>query len=359
MINFLRNLILGRNRSVSSPKLLLERKDTSLAIFCSILRRLRAEKNAPGNDDIVNHSLVEEAVSILESRLHDESPPEKFRAELQDEYEPQVLRLFEAFLEVDERIFGQARSDFLRDQFQNEFDICHQLMKGEDIEFFKRKHEALKSIDQQNDLYRIRNVVQQKLLREKFGYNTVTFESTISHPKAGNGLFVEGTAPIGSILAFLPGEVWLAEFLKDGKYMSNFQSDLNLQLTLRPDDNIIDARSYDTLESKVPYFVPSIKGENPWSGGHLVNHSSGESANCLSIMINYSQEMDKPLRSFVPHSFAVQPSLMGRSNIDHCYFMYGMAFIAIKDISNQEVFCDYRLKAGANCPDWYSKSESS
>jgi len=48
------------------------------------------------------------------------------------------------------------------------------------------------------------------LLRQKLGYSVLALSSTIPH--SGKGIFVNGFAPAGSLLAFFPGQVWTKEY---------------------------------------------------------------------------------------------------------------------------------------------------
>ena len=327
VLQTLRSVIFGAKKK--SPKILQERKDTSLAIFCSILRRLRLEEaNQLGVEESVydlddqafhHQKYVDKAVFILENRLHDESSIKDVRTELQHEFEPQVIHLFQKFMTADEDLYDRS---YIQSAFDNELHNCRTIMDCDNSDlcmFTERKHKALKDVDLTNDNFRMRNVAYGTSLRKILGYNVVTFESTLESD-SGSGLFVDGKAPLGSIISFIPGYVWLQEHMRSSKSLEHFLDDPNFQLTARPDGMIIDARPFDTLESKIPYFLPSGKGENPWAHGHLINHpSKDKSPNCISIMINYSNNIDTDFRSLIPNYFGKDPSFVGKGAIDFNY----------------------------------------
>lgn len=327
LLQSLRQLIFGVKKQ--SPKFLQERKDASLAIFCSILRRLKLEQQNINNSnvddalDLLDNQKydpkknIDDAVSILEQRLHDESTIKDVRTELQHEFEPQVMQLFQSFLEANN---DSSDRSFVQSNFDKELKEI-KFMKESNLQFHRQKALALKEIEKTNDHFRMRNVAYGASLRKRHGYNAVTFQSSIEG-ESGNGLFIDGKASLGSIISFVPGYVWLHEHMRTPKSLNHFMDDANYQLTARPDGMLVDARPFDTLESKIPYFLPSQRDENPWAHGHLINHpTKGNIPNCISIMFNYCDNMDDNLRSFVPNLFSKEPSVIGKGMVDLNYFV--------------------------------------
>lgn len=146
------------------------------------------------------------------------------------------------------------------------------------------------------------------------------FPSTLEN--AGIGLFVQGEASVGSIVGFIPGSIWLNEHLRSSAALSAMKDDPNHQLTSRFDGIVVDARSFDNENYKLSYSCPLTRYENPWAVGHLVNHpKKGIEPNCISIMINFSDNLEQDVRPFVPNTFHKPPSLLGTGAIDFEIFV--------------------------------------
>lgn len=348
------------SRQPQSPKVIQERKDTILAIFCSTLKKIREENEAHQQGGAVtNHKghkeMVEEAGLAVASRLHDESSPSSCRSELHDEFNPEVIQLLHLFREADtETSRTSATGDPAAVRINEEFQFEFERHNNGDIqlkELSERKSRALGEIEKNQDLFRMRNVALASYLRESIGYTVQTFQSTIPNANAGSGLFVDGEASLGSIVGFVPGEVWLKEHLGDMKTLEIFNDDPNYQLSARYDGSLVDSRPYDTPESRIPYFLPKMKNDNPWAQAHLINHPPlGSMPNCLPIMVNFGESMEDRIRSYVPNDYAKSPTIMG--TIDSSFFMYGLVFVATQDVKNEELFYDYRLNP-TSPPSWY------
>lgn len=55
------------------------------------------------------------------------------------------------------------------------------------------------------------NMARSFLIKQHLGYSILALKSSLA--EAGRGIFVDGTAPSGAILAFFPGQVWPREYL--------------------------------------------------------------------------------------------------------------------------------------------------
>jgi hypothetical protein len=195
----------------------------------------------------------------------------------------------------------------------------------------------------------IMNLSKAALLKDEIGYSTLALRSTV--PNAGKGLFVNGGAMAGSILAFFPGEVWPREHLINRSVNSHFTNDDNFQLSIRYDDIMIDSRSS-------PY---NILDANPWALAHTVNHPpTPTKRNCRSLMLNYTRDMGlvtDDLTKFIPNVYARKPYLL-TPNAAHerdDVLMHGMMLVAERDVRDEELFYDYRFNdvEGAVLPEWY------
>lgn len=199
--------------------------------------------------------------------------------------------------------------------------------------------------------HQIINLTKSALLREKLGFSVLALRSTV--PGAGRGIFVDGTARAGSILAFFPGEVWPKEHLVGTAVNSVFKEDNNYQLSIRYDDILIDSR-------QAPYTVLNHSGSNPWAIAHIANHPPPFSKlNCRTVFLNFTQKMKlKPnsLSRYIPNTYARQPMMLGQKALDRDVItMHGFGLMAARDVCNEELFYDYRLSPGPNgiYPDWY------
>jgi hypothetical protein len=196
------------------------------------------------------------------------------------------------------------------------------------------------------------NLGRSVMLRQELGHSVIALKSTL--PGAGRGIFVDGTAMAGSLLAFMPGEVWPKEYLLNmtETRRAHFANDDNFQLTMRSDETLIDPR-------RSPYTVLTKEGSNPWAVAHIVNHPpKGAMPNCRWVMINFTGPMKlqkSGLMRYVPNTYAKQPMLLGAKAMDRDNIvMLGLGLQAVRDVSNEELFLNYRLSGSKEgLPSWY------
>jgi hypothetical protein len=238
-------------------------------------------------------------------------------------------------------------------------------------------------------------------------YHTLlALKSTIT--TAGRGVYIDGFAPAGTLLAFIPGNVWTKEQLSNITTQTQIQlsNDPKHQLSMRYDDILIDSRH-------APYTVVS----NLWSLGHIVNHPPPPSSlshassletlsncnnnkedndddksqttkttmttfhgpNCATVMINFTERMfesnvnnnndndsssKKVLHTYLPnmyeHPSTVTPYTKNIFETENV-IMHSMGLIAIRDVKDEELFYDYRLCPSSSSldnnnngyPSWY------
>ena len=199
--------------------------------------------------------------------------------------------------------------------------------------------------------YQMINMVKSILIREQLGFSVLSLKSTV--PGAGRGVFVDGTVMAGSLLAFFPGQIWPKEYLSNAAFSTSiFKDDNNFQLSIRYDDVLIDSR-------KAAYTVLNDAQSNPWAIGHIVNHPPKNIVpNCRTVMVNFTEKMKletSGLDRYVPNTYAKDPMLTGPKVLDRDLItMHGFGLMAARDISNEELFYDYRLSPGNGpYPKWY------
>lgn len=388
------------------PRRLQERKDSMLVMLALEFHRLSLV-----NPSLEREKVVDMAFDILEEQNLDSKTLMQLRHALQESLQDQVRDLFQQFLNVDES-FPQPDSrdatftmydpvlameleltiDALANQNPQKAD------KGADPKsFLTLKRGALEillnrrtaddpavsatpssstdqedaesanrvawveadefgyheTIDEEENKqirhYQAINICRAAKLRNECGYSVVALQSSI--PGAGRGVFVDGYAKAGSILAFQPGEVWAKEHLVSlpVEEERKLEKNDNYQMSLRPDDFMIDSR-------RSPYTVLTNKNSNPMALGHVINHPTPSNPpNCRSVMLNFTQTMKLgPLKRYIPNTYA-RPrnlTLMGSLWEKDVVDMHGMCLIATRDICNEEIFYDYRLLTPQR-PSWY------
>jgi len=224
--------------------------------------------------------------------------------------------------------------------------------------------------------HQMRNLTKSFLLKQRLGYSIIALKSNIQN--AGRGIYVDGYAPAGSLLAFFPGSVWPKEHLMAGGMFSTstsvsipssfsiFKNDPNYHLSLRYDDILVDSRN-------APYTVLDDNKSNPFAIAHIANHPSShlsnerhklDRPNCHTIPLNFTDSLNlkgKKLNRFIPNTYAKQPMFLGPGLFEKDrVLMYGMGLLASRDVCNEELIYDYRLSPGSSSsslssyPDWYT-----
>lgn len=201
--------------------------------------------------------------------------------------------------------------------------------------------------------YQTQNILRSTLIRKELGYSVLALKSTI--PNAGRGVFVDGSAMEGSIVAFIPGQVLPREYLTQeaaslDEYLAHDETHL---LSLRSDDILIDSR-------KSPYTVLSNVGSNPWAIGHVMNHPPpGVIPNCRTVLLDFTQSMNLEstggFMRFVPNSYKRNPMLLGPKLLERDrVIMHGMAIMTRRDVCDEELFYDYKFdNSSQDNPTWY------
>lgn len=200
--------------------------------------------------------------------------------------------------------------------------------------------------------YQMVNLSRSALIRQQIGYSVISLKSSL--PSAGRGVFLDGTAPAGSIISFFPGDIWPKEFLVNSKAISPyFENDPKHHLSLRYDDIVLDCR-------KSPYTVLDDDTSNAFAIAHIVNHPSKYvQPNCGTMPIDFLDNMnlkEQSLHEFVPNTYKKKPMMLGPQVFDEeSIMMHSLGLFSSRDIENEELFYDYRFSPGPNktYPAWY------
>ena len=391
-----------------TPKGIREHKDLAMALLAHTHRRLRKE-----NPQKSVSSLLDDAIAELEDRGMEDIGVRATRYELQQELAPEVVKIFETFQKVDgilpsgsEASLDDHGAQILVQELQetlvaltNQSTLSSEhpgpesfhLRKlgalrtllsfhgwaemGEQVETRGRElsltDEPTSPVDESDDFgyiatgakkdvvdairrYQAWNMIRSALIRREIGHSILALKSTI--PGAGRGVFLDGEAMEGSLVAFIPGEVLPKEYLTNPSASLNdyLSHDNNYQLSIRSDDILIDSRCS-------PYTVLDEEGSNPWSLGHVVNHPPPNvSPNCRTVMINFTEAMNLKstgLFRYVPNTYKRKPMLFGQKLFDRdSIVMHGMAIMTRRDVSNEELFYDYKFTGDEGNPSWYHKA---
>lgn len=396
----------------STPKGIREHKDLAMALLAHTHRKIRLENPKEENVD----KLLDDAITELEERGMQELGVRATRFELQQELAPEVVNILQAFQKVDARVLLNSGNEEELDYKSNkeartillkEYRDTLVSMKNEDAGssnsemFHQRKLGALRTllsfhgwtdmegtdkggeaapvsmsssttatttVDESSDdfgyisatvdpdvvhsirNYQTQNLLRSALIRNELGHSVVALKSTI--PGAGRGVFLDGKAMEGSLVAFIPGDVLPKEYLtKASASLDSYLShDDTHQLSLRSDDILIDSR-------KAPYTVLSNEGSNPWAIGHVINHPPpGIIPNCRTVLLNFTEPMNLKstgLLRYVPNTYKRHPMLVGPKLLEReTIVMHGMAIMTRRDVQNEELFYDYKFD-GSDNPEWY------
>lgn len=392
-----------------------ERQDLYMSILASTHRAMRLqrrmnEEGAETREQV--EALVDEAVEKLEASNATTTPIVGLRYELQNTLAPEILKAFETFKDVDRAIPSAAYAseeveletdddDKFRSTLMNDYEAVRSQLPTSPtsssahvrspLPYLNLKEDALETVlsakgwldndgetneekkeeseeptadsfgyypenadDEVNAAirhYQMINMVKSILIREKLGFSVLSLKSTV--PGAGRGVFVDGTAMAGSLIAFFPGGIWPKEYLSNAAFSTSiFKDDNNFQLSIRYDDILIDSR-------KAAYTVLNDVNSNPWAVGHIVNHPPKDMVpNCRTVAINFTEKMKlgaSGLDRYIPNTYAKEPMLTGPKALDRDVIkMHGFGLMAARDITNEELFYDYRLSPGNGpYPDWY------
>jgi hypothetical protein len=391
-----------------NPKKILERKYLYLTLLAIKFRNLRLLEQIENGTTL--DALYEKAIEELDAMHLDKTTNVDLRLLQQSMLEPQVREIFENFQKVDNRLgipLSVERSDntssvmdegdfeaTYKDVLVNEFDRTQQQLSEvlpestSQNEFLTTKKEAIFALLQyhgwdrgtdstsssgspitntsldpfgmtlnetkDNTMRLIRqyqtvNLCRSALIREELGYSVLSLRSSI--PGGGRGLFVDGSAMAGAIVAFQPGDIWPKEhIITDAPdVMEHFAGEDDCQISLRFDDYVVDSR-------QSPVVVICRDGSlNPWALGNMVNHPNPPIVpNCQSTMLNFTAKAKlENLIQYVPNSYAKLPTWQSSFFDIEEVIMHGLCLVARKDVHNEELFYDYRLQS-EKTPDWYT-----
>mmetsp|Transcript_2072 Transcript_2072/g.3789 ORF Transcript_2072/g.3789 Transcript_2072/m.3789 type:complete len:297 (-) Transcript_2072:231-1121(-) len=185
--------------------------------------------------------------------------------------------------------------------------------------------------------------------------------------EVGEGVFLKGKAPKGSVIAVYPGLVALLGEHGSGAipYMLELEDGQDNPYVLARIDGVLIDASIDISviddddEGTWPmhYQPDSSRGRNtlgsrhnPYALAHKINHgNSKENVNLLQIPYDFKDSFPKHLRPYIPNKlvsrtlFNLQPEPLAWSQV----------YVALRDICDEELFVDYRINPDVGYPEWY------
>lgn len=242
-------------------------------------------------------------------------------------------------------------------------------------------------------------------MKDLIGYTTELKPSQISHKEAGQGLFVNGEADVGAIIAFYPGVIYSPAYYR---YIPGYPrvDAHNPYLITRYDGTVINAQPWgaggETREIwdglSASEFRPIAQGtetgsdrvwkmlskplegtqlgsnaevlerRNPLAFAHFANHpAKGMDPNVMVCSYDFPL-IEKDMRSYIPNvlfgrgeevkmkrfgSFWFKSGSSGNSGSDSPV-LKTLVLVATRALSDEEVLLNYRLSNSKKRPSWYT-----
>eukprot|EP00466_Bigelowiella_natans_P000570 jgi/Bigna1/84977/estExt_fgenesh1_pg.C_10522 len=224
----------------------------------------------------------------------------------------------------------------------------------------------------------------------KMDFSLAVKPSTIS--AAGNGVFVQGKAIRGSVLALYPGlfaipehgpEVYetimernnkdehkgyaiarMDSILLDAKYPFQLVSKLDIailtyffycvilrsvEISSIDDGDDSTWPEYYTPETRRNYKMLASK-KNPYAVGQYINHPQEQGMqNVQQLAFDFPTDFAHHLRPYIPTKL-ISSNFIG---FGHRELASTIVYIATRDIEDEEIFVDYRLNPSLPYPEWY------
>jgi len=197
------------------------------------------------------------------------------------------------------------------------------------------------------------------ILKKEFGFSLHNRPSSI--PGAGNGIFVEGSVPPGTVVSIYPGVVYIRDYVQAGDHEGLFGTDDEGSYTMsRVDGTIINAD------------CPQIGRRTPLSDGHIINHPSGIPADAHAetgaklygtpnVMVcpfdfpkmNSKESFPTELYQYIPNEFYKPPTVWSSEEAKVAHAQ-SILLVTTQEIRDSELFLDYRYNPKVALPAWYT-----
>nr|GEW88425.1 hypothetical protein [Tanacetum cinerariifolium] len=243
-------------------------------------------------------------------------------------------------------------------------------------------------------------------LKDLMGYTLELKPSQIPHEQAGQGLFIDGEADVGSVIALYPGVIYSPAYYR---YIPGYPrvDARNPYLITRYDGTVINAQPWGTGgDTREPWGQSSVYRSNPgqppsetgsdrvWkmlskplegsrlaSNGeilerrnplalaHFANHpTTGMEPNVMLCPYDFPLN-EKDMRAYIPNiifggveevkmkrfgSFWFKSGAVSSDGHLEGPIMKSLALVATRPLRNEEVYLNYRLSNSKRRPSWYT-----
>ncbi|XP_060199355.1 uncharacterized protein LOC132627795 [Lycium barbarum] len=229
-----------------------------------------------------------------------------------------------------------------------------------------------------------RREVSQRL-KDLMGYTLEVKPSKIPHEDAGKGLFLQGEANIGSVIAFYPGVVYSPAYYR---YIPGYPrvDAQNSHLITRYDGTVINAQPWGAGGESREIWEPKhtmqadekgsdvmnrelLERRNPLAFAHFANHpAKGMVPNVMICPYDFPL-LEKDMRPYIPNvsfghgeeiemkrfgSFMIKSWKSSNNESNVVPFLKTLVLVATRAICDEEVLLNYRLSNLEHIPSWYT-----
>jgi len=202
-------------------------------------------------------------------------------------------------------------------------------------------------------------------LRERLGFCLRVARSSVPHREAGNGLWLEGRAPLGSVVALYPGVVYSSE---QYRFIPGYPAidKGNSYIVGRYDGAVIDAKPWGAGDPAGGSPWPPIRvggeprsagveGRNPFALAHFANHPpAGAEPNVVVASLDAFPARLGALRRYVPNvTYAELSAATDAAAADADPAVPALCFVATRDLEDEELLLNYRYSPHVRRPSWY------
>jgi hypothetical protein len=198
-----------------------------------------------------------------------------------------------------------------------------------------------------------------KHIQSQLGFSVQVRESSVKG--AGDGVWLNGRAQKGSIVAIYPGIVYSPVDLRSKSILEKLYPDDYHFLYCRYDGVLIDGRS--ALQTQDNEHLSKTKlFSHPFGVGHMLNHPpKGTSPNVVALACDIpSKQFSKiggtfplDLLDCLPNRYHTAPSLL-KGTYSPAVMMRTVVMMANRSLEDEELFLDYRFSPKVERPEWYT-----
>ncbi|GAB4813076.1 hypothetical protein N2152v2_000122 [Parachlorella kessleri] len=204
------------------------------------------------------------------------------------------------------------------------------------------------------------------------GFSLRVAPSSIQHDESGDGLWLEGRACTGQLVALYPGSCYTPLQYRQIPGYPKIDRD-NSYLIGRFDGVVLDAKPWgrgqqagktwpEGPQNAVDAALGLLEARNPLALAHFANHpAAGTLPNVMVAAFDFKAPGDAPqLRAYLPNALCKDPQdpqlpLASSSDpVSPREAVTGLALVATRDLEDEELFLNYRLSPHVPRPGWYT-----